>query len=72
MKMPFYKAGDKVEIFNTKLNGEIIGEGIAQLKRFKGKEDYPPYRETWLVRFPGEAETFTRTLVPGENHLHNS
>ena len=67
----FYKAGDKVEISNTTIGGKVITEGIATLVRFEGKWDYPPYPESWQVKFEGDTETFIRSLTPGINLLKN-
>jgi len=60
MKPIYYKKGQRVRIEN---GGEF--EGMANLIEFVGKDDYPPYRETWKVYFSGVG-TFRRTIIPGD------
>lgn len=67
MKAIYFKKGQTVDIPNATPSGKPIIEGKAKLIEFVGKGDYPPYPETWKVRFPGEDEIFTRTLIPPED-----
>jgi hypothetical protein len=64
MKPIQYKKGQVVSIHNTSIEGKPIIEGKAKLIEFVGKNDYPPYQETWRVQFTGEAETYLRTITP--------
>jgi len=64
MKQISYIPGQHVNIQNKTISGKPVFEGMATLVRFVGKGDYPPYFETWEMKFPGERETFERTILP--------
>lgn len=60
-----YKKGDRVSILNHTLSGKPFIEGDAILTEFVGKDDYPPYSETWKVRFVSEpGAEYSRVIVP--------
>jgi hypothetical protein len=60
-----YKKGDRVSILNQTLSGKPFIEGDAILTEFVGKDDYPPYLETWKVRFVSElSNEYTRVISP--------
>lgn len=59
-----HKAGDRVTIINQTLSGKDFIEGEAILTQFMGKADYPPYPETWRVRFLNEGgQEYQRNIV---------
>jgi len=64
MKAISYIPGQQVNILNKTISGKPVFEGIATLVRFVGKGDYPPYFETWLVKFPNDKELYQRTIAP--------